>query len=125
MKPLLKKISCLILVLALTIVCFANGNGVPAPVAEKGVIDLRNENLFDKSLAVNGQWGFYWDQLLSPDSVPSKGREYVPFPKLWRDIELNGHPLSPQGYATYTLTIYLPKEASAYRHGRSPDVYCA
>jgi signal transduction histidine kinase len=50
--------------------------------------------------------------------------DYVPFPVLWNDLQLNGHPLPTVGYATYTLTILLPKHRP--RIGlRIPDTYCS
>jgi signal transduction histidine kinase/CheY-like chemotaxis protein len=118
------------------------------PVAYKGLLDLRKENLFGKSLTMNGQWGFFWNRLLPPDSLPTPGSlptagnlptpgnlpthdnlptpggAYVPFPTLWNDLHPNGQTLPSRGFATYTLTILLPHRRP--RIGLEvPDVYCA
>jgi signal transduction histidine kinase/CheY-like chemotaxis protein len=75
-------------------------------------------------LNTNGEWAFYWNRLLSPDSLSSATPDYVPFPVLWNDLRLNGQKLPTIGYATYRLTILLP--AKRPRLGiQMPDVYCA
>jgi len=132
----------------ISVSCLA-GKG-DAPVAQQGLLDLRNCDLSQKPVVLDGQWGFYWQKILSPDSrhpdqlfdpfAASSGNTspdtrasgsrtgftpaYVPFPVLWNDLRLNGQPLSPQGYGTYTLTILLPRKRP--RIGMEvPDVYCA
>lgn len=94
------------------------------PIAQKGVLDLRNSNLFNNSLNTNGEWAFYWNRLLPPDSVSFATPDYVPFPVLWNNIRLNERSLPSIGYATYKLTILLP--AKRPRIGMEiPDSYCA
>jgi signal transduction histidine kinase/CheY-like chemotaxis protein len=78
------------------------------PAARQGVIDLRKVNLFDNHVRLNGDWAFYWNRLLSPESLASATPDYIPFPVLWKDVRLHGRPVPSQGYATYALTILLP-----------------
>lgn len=95
-----------------------------APVAQHGLLDLRNENLFDNALSLNGEWGFYWRQLLPPDSISTPPPAYVPYPVLWKDLTVNGRRIPTEGYATYTLTVLLPHKRP--RIGLEiPDVYCS
>jgi signal transduction histidine kinase len=109
------------LVMAIGISCPADGQ---TPVALHGLIDLRKENLFDKSLSLNGEWGFYWNRLLPPDSISTPPPAYVPYPVLWKDLSLDGHPVPTIGYATYTLTVLLPHKRP--RIGLEvPDAYCS
>ena len=94
------------------------------PIAQKGVLDLRNVDLFNNSLNTNGEWAFYWDHLLPPDSLSGLTPDYVPFPVLWNDLRLHGQQLPTVGYATYKLTVLLP--ARRPRLGMQiPDAYCA
>ena len=94
------------------------------PIVLKGILDLRNCNLFNNALNTNGQWAFYWNRLLPPDSLSSATPDYVPFPVLWNELRLNGQKLPTIGYATYRLTILLP--AKRPRLGiQMPDAYCA
>jgi len=99
--------------------------GAPGPTAKGGVLDLRNLNLADKPVNLDGEWAFFWKQLVPPDSLSTAGRPaYVPCPSLWTNLRLNGQRLPAQGYATYSLTILLPAKRS--RIGLEvPDVYCA
>jgi signal transduction histidine kinase/CheY-like chemotaxis protein len=80
------------------------------PVARKGVIDLRNLNLFDKHVKISGEWAFYPGRILSPDSLFTATPDYIPFPLLWKDVRIDGKPLPSRGYGTYQLTVLLPKK---------------
>lgn len=76
-------------------------------VAKKGVIDLRQVNLAESSVMLNGDWEFYYNRLLSPsDTIVNKS--YNTFPKLWNNTIVNGKPLSSSGFASYKLDILLP-----------------
>ncbi|HMI61080.1 MAG TPA: hypothetical protein VK518_09235, partial [Puia sp.] len=110
------------LTMALSLTCLAQDG--QAPLAKNGILDLRKANLFSKPLSLNGEWGFYWNRLLSPDSLSAVAPAYVPYPVLWKDITLNGEKIPSQGYATYTLTVLLPHQRP--RIGLEvPDAYCA
>ncbi|HXD79249.1 MAG TPA: 7TM diverse intracellular signaling domain-containing protein, partial [Puia sp.] len=109
------------LVAVIGISCSADGQ---APVARKGLIDLRDRNFFGNSFALNGEWGFYWNRLLPPDSAAGAAPAYVPFPVLWNDLTVDGHKLPTRGYATYTLTVLLPRKRP--RIGMElPHTYCS
>src|SRR5260221_607709 len=121
MKSRLPKIFFLTLVMALCLTCLAKGG--QTPIAQRGLLDLRKADLFSKQLSINGEWGFYWNRLLSPDSLSAVAPAYVPYPVLWKDLTLNGEKVPSQGYATYTLTVLLP--AKRPRIGLEvPDTYC-
>lgn len=93
-----------------------------APVAKNAVIDLRKQT-FDDKLALNGQWEFYWQQLLNP-GAPAKGGEMVSFPFKWKGHIWKGQQLPAFGYASFKLTILLPPNCGPMRLAM-PDVYCA
>jgi len=46
----------------------------PGPLAQKGILDLRNQDLSAKPMALDGEWGFFWKKLLLPDSLSTAGR---------------------------------------------------
>lgn len=121
-RPLFLRLISLFLIGISSASCMAGGQ--PGPMAQKGVLDLRRLDLADGPIALDGEWGFFWQQLLGPDQLPAAGTPaFTPFPSLWKDLRLNGKPLPSQGYATYTLTILLPKKRP--RIGMEvPDVYC-
>ncbi len=91
------------------------------PKAKDGIIDLRNQSFSDE-LPLDGEWLFYWNQLLSPDQVSANKGEPAPFPKKWKDIK--GKNLPAFGCATYKLTVLLPKTDVPLRIA-IPDVYTA
>lgn len=122
MKGILLKRACLILVTAFSFSCLVYGN--PSPVAQKGWLDLRDRDLFTEPVNLHGEWAFYWNQLLAPDSIRTPAPAYVPYPVLWKELRVNGQPLPSIGYATYTLTILLPHHRP--RIGLEvPDAYCS
>ena len=81
------------------------------PAAE-GLIDLSEENIESGNFILEGQWEFYWEQLLTPEDLPAFNPAFVHVPSLWNNLELNGKPLSPHGYATYKLKVILPHHQS-------------
>jgi signal transduction histidine kinase len=122
MKSKLPKIFFLTLLMALCLAFLAKGG--QAPIAHRGLLDLRKADLFSKQASISGEWGFYWNRLLSPDSLSAVAPAYVHYPALWKDLTLNGQKIPSQGYATYTLTVLLP--AKRPRIGLEiPDTYCS
>jgi len=89
--------------------------------AKKGILDLRNINLSKAPISLNGEWRFFWNQLIEPFNLPAAS-QFVNYPSLWKNQQVNGKQLSSQGYATYALTIFLPKDRPRLGLG-IPDVY--
>jgi hypothetical protein len=87
--------------------CFAADSSAVS-YAHKGVLDLRKHNFKEKNISPQGEWTFYWHQLLPPDSLSLATPVYTAFPALWNNTKINGKTLPAQGYATYALTILLP-----------------
>lgn len=76
----------------------------PDPEAVQGLVTLDQWDWSRRSMVrLNGQWEFYWQQLLephhfrSPATAPEAG--YMRVPGSWAD------PLPQTGYATYRLTV--------------------
>lgn len=77
------------------------------PLVENGKIDLSSYNFQQNSpLLLEGNWEFYWKQLVSPDEVSSFDKtQYREFSKSWN----SENQYSAMGYATYRATIYISK----------------
>lgn len=108
----------------LMLCCFTGyvfaGTGAVIPVAKNGVIDLRGHTLNDK-IPLNGEWIFYWNQLISPkDGRPANGKA-MNFPFRWTD-KIDGRSYPSFGYASYSLTVLLPK-TDDYLRIAMPEVY--
>ena len=81
------------------------------PQARHGEIDLAAYD-FHRSgpVALDGEWAFYWDRLLTPGDfeaggpVPEK-TGYLVFPGSWAGVAHDGHPLPGTGQATFLLRI--------------------
>ncbi len=103
----------LLLVLSCTTVFGANTSTTP-PEARNGVIDLRSESFAD-IIKLDGQWYFYWEQLINPgDKISQKGT-LIDFPHRWDGYILGNKKLPAYGYATYRLKVLLPTGQGPFR----------
>ncbi|HNX23670.1 MAG TPA: SpoIIE family protein phosphatase [Spirochaetota bacterium] len=89
------------------------------PAAVKGVIDLTANNFSSqKVINLDGEWEFYWKQLLSPEDLKKapdvRHIRYAPVPSTWHDLSVNGLEAEPKGYATYRLKILVPDKDTMY-----------
>jgi len=101
---------------ALLCVCLCPGwvSGADAPRAAKGVLDLSGKGLVGGGpVRLDGEWEFYWDQLLTPNDFRSQppGRAapvrtgYLELPSAWNSLEVDGRALPSAGCATLRLVI--------------------
>jgi signal transduction histidine kinase len=104
--------------------CKAKDEPLAKPAARKGVLDLRSMNFNERSFSLSGEWQFYWHRLLKPGDSLTASPDYATYPSLWNKIKLHGQPLPVEGYATYSLTILLPKDRP-HLALLMPDVYCS
>ncbi|MGE6487234.1 diguanylate cyclase [Paenisporosarcina sp. NPDC076898] len=74
--------------------------------ADQGIINLQTYEFYeDKLISLDGQWAFHWQQLLTPtEAQQHKTFEYIEVPNAW-----NVQTGTMLGYATYSLTIQIPK----------------
>ena len=77
---------------------------------KNGQIDLTGWKISsDASLELKGEWGFFWEELLQT-SKPAP--DFVTVPDVWTAKSKSGKNHPSFGYATYTLKVLLPKDAS-------------
>lgn len=113
----------------LTLLFCRDGLAAPSPKlsasnrAKGGILDLRHEN-FSEEVKLDGQWNFYWHQLINPGDKILQKSILVDFPFRWDGFLLNGEKLPAYGYATYTLKVFLPKKPYPLRIAMA-DVYSA
>ena len=116
---------CIVWLFFLSCVLFSgkvNGQKVKTPVAEKGIIDLRKTDLKQESIPLNGEWAFYWKQLITAKGVTATPSAFVYFPALWKNTTINNLPLTSVGYASYMVTVLLPKHQNKLAL-QVPDTY--
>jgi signal transduction histidine kinase/CheY-like chemotaxis protein len=91
------------------------------PIAQRGVIDLRNTDFSTSpTIELNGEWQFFWNELIQPDANVRRLPSFVEVPHLWNDYPS----LGSKGYGTYKLRILLP-ESHPKLSINMPDVYTA
>jgi serine phosphatase RsbU (regulator of sigma subunit) len=112
-----KKILSFLIILILFFLISFSGNCTKTqvksdnlPQIQNGILDLTHWN-FEKNgiLELNGDWEFYWNDLVSAkvdqsspeSSIPPK---FMPVPSEWQEF---GYPVL--GYASYRLKILLPE----------------
>ncbi|MSM39592.1 MAG: sensor histidine kinase [Geobacter sp.] len=86
------------------------------PLARGGVIDLTTWDFReDGSVDLNGEWEFFWRQLLSPGDFAGSAPPLMtgPFtvPGTWNGREIGGEKQSGDGYATFRLRVRLRPDA--------------
>jgi signal transduction histidine kinase/CheY-like chemotaxis protein len=94
------------------------------PVATQGIMDLRNTDLRTAPIPLSGQWALYWNRLLAPDDSITRPLDFVAFPKLWHKTSVNGLLLPTTGYASYKLTVLLPRHSNKLAL-EVPDTYAS
>ena len=78
------------------------------PAAQHGTLDLRYTDLSSQFISLNGEWNFYWQQLLQPGNTTAARQEHIQYPQLWKEVHKQHPAIVSQGYGTYDLTILLP-----------------
>jgi len=81
-----------------------------APLAERGVLDLRNHDFMSDGLVkLFGEWAFYWNYAVSEenyDSIIGQTSDlYASVPSYWDRLRRIDHRIKSQGVVTYVLKI--------------------
>lgn len=96
-----------------------SSTGYAQPIAERGVLDLRNYNFQNSDpIPLDGDWQFFWNELLPPETPIRSVPQLVSIPHLWNQYD----ELSSFGFATYRLKILLPDNHPKLSLS-IPDVY--
>src|SRR3989339_2133799 len=95
------------------------------PLVQNGIIDLRNIPLDQTTIPISGEWGIYWNQLLSPSDSLTSPTNYTYFPNHWNYTTINGKTLSAKGYASYTVRVLLNNKREHKLAIKLPDTYCS
>ena len=95
---------------AVLISCGFNNSAAATAEISSGVMDLRGRDFLETdSVRLNGEWEFYWNQLLSPEDFKKEPGaadiRYIRVPSVWNDGSWYGEELPGYGYGTYRLTV--------------------
>jgi hypothetical protein len=82
--------------------------------AMEGSLDLMEWPLDKEIAGLDGEWEFYWGQLLDPGQLKESRVHktgYISIPGSWNRYIVSGKELSGSGYATYRLVVKLTGES--------------
>ena len=94
------------------------------PAAQKGILDLRHTDLSSQFVSLNGEWNFYWQQLLQPGDTQPATHQYIQYPQLWKEAHEEQPAIVSQGYGTYDLIVLLPAKHTALAM-EIPPAFCS
>ena len=104
----MKLFVCAAVILLSVLPVFADTN--TAPSASHGILDASSWDFSsDRALSLNGEWEFYWNELISPDAFtsakPPEATGYIHLPGKWNDFDVHGKKAGSKGYATFHLKV--------------------
>lgn len=103
-NPLKKSKFFLLLLTAFSLIGCNNNDSINV---NHGVLDISDWD-FKKNgtITLNGQWEFYWNQLLEPtDFQTPHNKNYIELPGVWNKYVYGNEKISGKGFATFRITI--------------------
>lgn len=101
-------VTCIVFIIILTFTGGCSNKRVNNhPKAVNGILDLTKWRFEEGPIRLDGQWEFYWNQLIEPRELLefSGKKTTIQLPGSWNQILDNGEKLPGDGYATYRLTL--------------------
>ncbi|WP_153733067.1 sensor histidine kinase [Sporosarcina obsidiansis] len=84
--------------------------------SEEGILDLTQVHVSENPIKLEGEWSFYWQELLSPKDIQirsTKGENHdhwINIPGSWLGYRLDGQQLNGTGFATFRVVIQLSEQ---------------
>ena len=104
----------------------------PKIQSEEGILDLTRVHVNKNPLTLQGEWAYYWQELLSPEDIRSrmesgeKADRYINIPSSWLGYPMDGQELNGTGFATFRLVIELSEQDRNERLAlRMPTIFHA
>ncbi|TGL08319.1 response regulator [Leptospira bouyouniensis] len=83
----------------------------PTLLAKDGVLDASSVDLSQEAVNLIGKWEFHWNEFLDPNETSRTNISYLQVGVPWfSQVNEDGDDYPSFGYATYRLTILLPKK---------------
>lgn len=106
--------------------------GTPKLQSKQGFLDLTQHSINKQPLKLQGEWTFYWQELLSPEDIHSRmagggtADRYISIAQSWLGYKLDGQELSGEGFATFRLVTRLSGQDSSEQLAlRVPTIFHA
>lgn len=84
--------------------------------SEAGILDLTQVHVSENPLKLQGEWAFYWQELLSPEDIQNRlardgnNDRWISIPGSWLGYRLDGQQLDGTGFATFRVVIELGEQ---------------
>jgi signal transduction histidine kinase len=106
--------------------CFDSVQKSDIPTVQKGVLDITRWDFKQKeAIPLNGDWEFYWNQLIAPNESPEnlvqKRTGYFKPGVRWSGNSVNNTALNGIGFATYRATLQFPESGIGLSYGLKFD----
>ncbi|URN96662.1 MAG: ATP-binding protein [Candidatus Pristimantibacillus lignocellulolyticus] len=102
----------------------------PKIQSEKGVLDLTQVHISNDPLKLQGEWAFYWQELLTPEDIQNRLESdgnfdrWISIPSSWLNYRLDDQQLSGTGFATFRVVIELSEQDQNERLAlRMPTIF--
>ncbi|WP_027088000.1 ATP-binding protein [Cohnella panacarvi] len=88
----------------------------PKVQSKEGVLDLTRIHVANHSIKLQGDWEFYWQELLSPEDIRLRSAQegthdrWINIPSSWLEYRLDGQQLKGTGFATFRMVIKLSEQ---------------
>lgn len=89
--------------------------------SQKGILDATQVHVSKQPLQLQGEWEFYWQELLSPQDIRIRSEmdgnhhRWINIPSSWLGYPLEDQQLSSTGFATFRVVVELSEQD---RNGR-------
>ncbi|WP_042167140.1 ATP-binding protein [Paenibacillus gorillae] len=88
----------------------------PKIESKEGILDLTQVHVSKNPLKLQGEWAFYWQELLSPEDIQIRSARdgnqdrWISLPGSWLGYRLDGQQLNGTGFATFRVVIELSEQ---------------
>ncbi|MBO9599813.1 MAG: hypothetical protein J7559_18575, partial [Cohnella sp.] len=100
--------------------------------SERGMLDLTQVHVGENPIKLQGEWAFYWQELLSPEDIRTRSAEarnrdrWISIPNSWLGYTIDGRRLEGTGFATFRVVIALSEKDKNERLAlRLPSIFHA
>ncbi|MFD0672223.1 ATP-binding protein [Cohnella sp. GCM10027633] len=84
--------------------------------SEEGVLDVTQVHVGENPVKLNGEWAFYWQELLTPEDIRTRSAtdgnhdRWITIPSSWLGYLLDGRQLDGTGFATFRMVVELSEQ---------------
>ncbi|REK74800.1 ATP-binding protein [Paenibacillus paeoniae] len=115
-RPILLYIAAAIVVGLVVSYAVISAPDSPKFQSEEGILDITQVHVSENPIKLNGEWAFYWQELLSPEDIQIRSTRdgnhdhWISIPSSWLGYRLDGQQLPGTGFATFRVVIELSEQ---------------